>query len=188
MASSSSPSSSSLTRVTHYTILGLPQDSTLSTIRNAYTALVLKLHPDKANTATEIETMISSASSNSSFSTEKDTTTEDKFIQVQLAWEVLRDTVLRKQYDDELRQVLMDQQQQQYDRPVSDEIEFEDLTKTPSTPDIIDSFSTPFSIVKYTYPCRCGDLFTITDHDITNRITLFDCNTCSLRIRIVYNV
>lgn len=54
---------------------------------------------------------------------------------------------------------------------VYDEIELEDL-------DIIDGV--------YTYPCPCGDVFTITQDDIDNGEEIARCKSCTLVIRVIF--
>jgi len=180
---STNPPSSTNLAETYYSILGIPSDSTLATIRNAYTTLILTCHPDKVDNS--INTSSSSSITNTkevSIPSENTTTntasSHDKFLKVQTAWEVLRDTERRRQYDEELLRLNI-QLQQQYQIPISDDIPFTDFTKK-----IIKNNE---SSVQFSYPCRCGDLFILTKEEKEQNITLLDCNTCSLRIRILYN-
>eukprot|EP00300_Choanocystis_sp_HF-7_P027416 c3251_g1_i1.p1 GENE.c3251_g1_i1~~c3251_g1_i1.p1 ORF type:complete len:142 (+),score=19.96 c3251_g1_i1:30-455(+) len=64
----------------HYAALGLENTASRAEIKQAYTQLVLSHHPDK---------------------TESTNTT--RFLQIQRAWEVLRDDELRREYDEEIK-------------------------------------------------------------------------------------
>lgn len=39
----------------------------------------------------------------------------------------------------------------------------------------------------FTYPCPCGDLFTITKEDLLNGEEVATCPSCSLIVKVVYN-
>lgn len=58
----------------HYTVLGVPRDADYTTIKAAYNKVVLKAHPDKGGSP-------------------------EAFIQIQQAYEILKDTVTRAAYD-----------------------------------------------------------------------------------------
>ena len=40
----------------------------------------------------------------------------------------------------------------------------------------------------YTYPCPCGDKFAITVADLKNGDDIATCPSCSLRVKVIYNV
>ena len=62
------------------------------------------------------------------------------------------------------------------DEDIYDEIEIEDMTFHPSTQ-------------LYTYPCPCGEEFEITLQSLrTGETDIAVCPSCSLRIRVVYDV
>ena len=63
----------------HYTVLGVKQNATIDELRAAYHFAVLQSHPDAALSP--------------------GTSSADRFIQVQRAWDVLKDTELRREYD-----------------------------------------------------------------------------------------
>lgn len=67
-------------RRSHYEILGVPTTATPEAIRKAYRAKVLLVHPDR-NKASDAK---------------------DRFLEVQAAYETLRNTTKRKEYDDSL--------------------------------------------------------------------------------------
>ncbi|KAI6092039.1 DnaJ-domain-containing protein [Hypoxylon rubiginosum] len=64
-----------------YKVLGIDSNATLDDIKKAYRDLCLKVHPDKAEGGNTPEN-------------------NERFQRVQEAWEILRDDVLRKEYDD----------------------------------------------------------------------------------------
>ncbi|KAL1918757.1 uncharacterized protein VTP21DRAFT_2779 [Calcarisporiella thermophila] len=40
----------------------------------------------------------------------------------------------------------------------------------------------------YTYTCRCGGLYTITEEDMEIGAEIVQCSSCSLRMRILYEI
>ncbi|KAL8947517.1 MAG: hypothetical protein Q9222_006212 [Ikaeria aurantiellina] len=58
---------------------------------------------------------------------------------------------------------------------IYDEIELEDLSYNADT-------------TLYTYPCPCGDQFEITLQDLRDGEDIAVCPSCSLMIRIIYEV
>ncbi|CAG2109370.1 unnamed protein product, partial [Medioppia subpectinata] len=56
-----------------------------------------------------------------------------------------------------------------------DEVEIEDFAYDEET----DTFS---------YPCPCGDTFTITREDLENGEDVARCPSCSLIVRVIYNI
>ncbi|XXH03376.1 1,3-beta-glucanosyltransferase [Hypoxylon texense] len=64
-----------------YKVLGVDNKATLDDIKKAYRDLCMKVHPDKAEGGNTPEN-------------------NERFQKVQEAWEILRDDVLRKEYDD----------------------------------------------------------------------------------------
>ncbi|XP_054153499.1 diphthamide biosynthesis protein 3-like [Oppia nitens] len=61
------------------------------------------------------------------------------------------------------------------DGVVHDEVEIEDFTYDEET----DTF---------TYPCPCGDTFAITREDLENGEDVARCPSCSLIVRVIFNV
>ncbi|KAF1345401.1 hypothetical protein BDV97DRAFT_379314 [Delphinella strobiligena] len=58
---------------------------------------------------------------------------------------------------------------------IYDEIEIEDMTFDPATQ-------------LYTYPCPCGDKFEILIDDLRDGEEIAVCPSCSLMIRVIYEV
>ena len=74
-----------LPKTSYYTTLGVPKDATLATIRSAYRKLVLSCHPDK--TQDEAEKAVR----------------QEKFHEVQEAYETLSDESRRHKYDEKVK-------------------------------------------------------------------------------------
>ncbi|CAD8043347.1 unnamed protein product [Paramecium primaurelia] len=58
---------------------------------------------------------------------------------------------------------------------VYDEIEIEDMDFDSSTK-------------MFYYPCPCGDRFQITLEQIKNRFDIAQCPSCSLQIRVIFDI
>lgn len=52
--------------------------------------------------------------------------------------------------------------------------------------DIVDFTYVP-QLEMFTYPCPCGDTFTITLDDLRAGETIARCNSCSLLVHVVYS-
>jgi diphthamide biosynthesis protein 3 len=55
-----------------------------------------------------------------------------------------------------------------------DEVEIEDFTYDEETE-------------SFTYPCPCGDMFTITKDELLKGEDVAECPSCSLIVKVVYN-
>lgn len=73
----------SVSKKTHYEVLGVDRDSTTQEIKNAYKEKLLSTHPDKTN---------------------KQLVDSDIIAQIKLAYATLNNDVLRTRYDDDLNQ------------------------------------------------------------------------------------
>lgn len=58
---------------------------------------------------------------------------------------------------------------------IYDEIEIEDMTYDPS-------------LLSYSYPCPCGDNFSITLEDLCDGEEIAICPSCSLMIRVIFDL
>jgi diphthamide biosynthesis protein 4 len=101
-------------------------------------------------------------------STSKKMSLEDiqHFQRIQHAWEVLRDPIGRQEYDKAL--------QQMSELPlIHEEVDLDDML---------------YSITEhcFTYPCRCGDRYYLTEMELEQNYDIVCCETCSLAIRILY--
>lgn len=82
------------------------------------------------------------------------------------AYQILSHPDLRFAYDTRWKE-----RQLLQEFPVEDEMYLEDMEEYDSN---------------YTYPCRCGDEYTLTVTDVRLRYDYAACGSCSLCIRIIY--
>lgn len=169
-------SSSNLFHKTHYEILGVKEDANLEEVRKAYRSAILCFHPDKQQNASE--------TSNS------ECLTENKFLEIQKAWETIGNPRSRALYDAELLTL-------RQDATISEDVCLDDLT-------VQDSGDT----IELSYPCRCGDYYFIDsfeladtgcsisrDGDTVSLLTskslptsvVLPCGSCSLKVRLLIN-
>jgi len=94
-----------------------------------------------------------------------------EFVRIQTAWETLRDATSRQQYDQQLKV-----QRERERVAVSDEIPLCEF----SVEQRLDSAR------QYTYPCRCGMRFSITQQQLEFGFELVGCEGCSLHVRVLY--
>lgn len=140
-----------------YSILGCKESATCEEIKKCYQKLALKTHPDKV----------------ASQSKEKLSDANDEFAKISFAWKILGDENLRNQYDIKWKQRCISQ-----DWPIQDDIEIEEF-EICDTPDCDEHV--------YTYPCRCGGLYALSETDAKIKFDIVCCDTCSLSVRILYN-
>ncbi|XP_006660706.1 DPH4 homolog [Oryza brachyantha] len=115
---------------------------------------------------------------------------QNEFLSVQKAWEILRYPKSRAEYDRQL------QSSRQNLLVVASEIEIDDMT-----------VETTADAVELLYPCRCGDYFSITSHELGKigisvredgemelqtsdsvpASVVLGCGSCSLKARLVIN-
>ncbi|CAH8332052.1 unnamed protein product [Eruca vesicaria subsp. sativa] len=113
---------------THYEILSVDEDASYDQIRNSYRSAILHSHPDKLNTSP--------------------CTSDEKFLKIQKAWQVLSDAELRVVYDNDLRS-------SRQDGTTADEISVEDMSVEISGEDM-----------EIFYQCRCGDYFSVDSSEL----------------------
>ncbi|XP_062194284.1 uncharacterized protein LOC133897539 [Phragmites australis] len=158
---------------TLYEVLSVSEDASYDEIRAAYKSAALNTHPDKAHTTLE-----SSVPSNE----------QQEFLSVQKAWEILRSSKSRADYDKQL------QSSRQNIEIIASEIEVGDM--------IIESTADSMELL---YPCRCGDYFSITSCELgdmgilvtddgevdpqasnpASASVVLGCGSCSLKTRLV---
>ena len=88
------------------------------------------------------------------------------FVKLSNAWEILGDEALRKEYDAKWREWHNAQH-----LPIQEEVVFSSFDESDSD---------------YTYPCRCGDVFTLSRTDAKWMFDIVCCETCSLTIKVLY--
>ncbi|KAN0050461.1 hypothetical protein ACTA71_003585 [Dictyostelium dimigraforme] len=149
----------------YYEILKVSIGADIEEIKKSYRKLALLYHPDKLNKEINIEENINNLSNclaNNGNGTKA-------FNDIQIAWETLKDDLLRKQYDS----LLLEQKRQKYS--VSDEIDLDDM-------EFIEEDS------EYIYPCRCGDHYIITEDQLSEGSDVVCCSGCSLSIKVIYQM
>ncbi len=165
---------------THYDVLGVRPDATEQELRNAYRAAVLVHHPDKvpagrqaasdavrpATAATQQEAASDFASTalQGSRASGKDM----GFLQLQCAWQTLREPNQRQKYDAALQMAAL-----HHDVAITDTILLADMH-------ISDDGDERHC------PCRCGGAYWILPSDVElSRSTIVQCDTCSLHIEVL---
>ncbi|KAI4463470.1 dnaj subfamily c member 24 [Holotrichia oblita] len=129
---------------TYYTILGCHETAKFEEIKRNYQRLIKYNHPDKGEQQSP-----------------------DKFIQINEAWQILKDDKLRREYDASLLHDNIN------NRPlVYAEINVKDLSFTQS--------------LAY-YLCRCGQNIEIDKSELVEEETLFECTECSNCIAVFSN-
>lgn len=159
---------------THYDVLSVREDASYSEIRAGYRAAILSSHPDKLHGKLDVSDLQHKQ--------------EEKFLEVQKAWEVLSDSKSRANYDREL------QASRQVVEVVDDEVKLGDM-----------AMETLDDIQEFFYQCRCGDYFLITSSELGEMgislhesgveiqtsaellpsSVLLPCGSCSLKIRLI---
>jgi DnaJ-class molecular chaperone len=176
------------TEETHYTVLGVRKDDTLSTIKAAHRILALQYHPDKQMEDTNDNNR------------DCNITTEERFLKIQAAWECLRNEDSRSLYDDSLRRLLEKSQTSIHKakRVLLSEMNCEicdvesDLNVNGNERGADDQGSLVEQQNLYTFQCRCGYEFEILEDelqfDCTKRVAtlnVWECQNCSLAINVI---
>lgn len=176
-ASTMALSSSISVQKTLYEVLSVSEDATYDEIRAAYRSAALNTHPDKARTTLESRVLSGE---------------QQEFSSVQKAWEILRHPTSRADYDKQL------QSSRQNIEIIASEVQVGDM--------IIES-TADADTVELSYPCRCGDYFSITSCELSgmgisvsgdgdgevelqasdspSASVVLGCGSCSLKIRLV---
>lgn len=159
---------------THYDVLSVREDASYDEIRAGYRAAILISHPDKLQRKLDVLDLQHKQ--------------EEKFLDVQKAWEVLSDSKSRANYDREL------QVSRQVVEVVYDEVELGDM-----------AMETLDDVQEFFYQCRCGDYFLVTSlelgemgislpengveiqtlSELSPSSVLLPCGSCSLKIRLI---
>ncbi|OBZ87076.1 protein DPH4 [Choanephora cucurbitarum] len=133
---------------THYEVLQVSETASFDLIKQRFQRLILQHHPDKR-------------------SENEDDTQAQRILK---AWDVLRDSSSRKEYDIEL-----EIQRNKKDMAISAEVDLDEMEYTEE--------EKTFSLV-----CRCSGEYLITEDELEEGIDVIGCNNCSLRIRVLYDV
>uniref|UniRef100_A0A2P2JGE8 DPH4 homolog isoform X1 n=1 Tax=Rhizophora mucronata TaxID=61149 RepID=A0A2P2JGE8_RHIMU len=121
-------------RETYYDILCIKEDASHEEIRTSYRSAILSYHPDKVQQNTS----------------DPRSGSEETFLKVQKAWEVLGNPRSREIYDSELRA-------SRDDTGVSEEVSLEDM--------VIEHDG---QVLELFYQCRCGDYFSVDSLELAD--------------------
>jgi diphthamide biosynthesis protein 4 len=97
----------------------------------------------------------------------------DDFIHVQRAWETLRDPIKRSAYDRSL-----EVQNTQTNIRIWTEVNFDELNQEENDGEN----------AVYSYLCRCGSKYWMKEEELVNGKSVFECNSCSLTIKVLVEV
>ncbi|KAM6552463.1 hypothetical protein CsatB_013225 [Cannabis sativa] len=137
---------------THYDILSVKEDATYDEIRKCYRSAILKSHPDKLQNESE---MISPLGGNGNGN--GCLTSEENFLKVQKAWEILSNPKSRSVYDNELRRAL-----RQDDDDTEEEVILEDMMV-----ELEDEDEEERNMIQFFNQCRCGDYFSVDSSELS---------------------
>ena len=165
---------------THYDVLGVRPDATEQELRNAYRAAVLVHHPDKvpigqqaASDAVRPATAAKQQKAASDFaSTALQGSTASgqdiSFLQLQCAWQALREPKQRQKYDAALQMAAL-----HHDVAISDTMRLADMHMSDEGDE-------------RHCPCRCGGAYWVLPSDfVLSHSIIVQCDTCSLHIEVL---
>ncbi|KAK9509126.1 hypothetical protein O3M35_006510 [Rhynocoris fuscipes] len=131
----------------YYSILGCDRTASYEQLKEAYISLAKKFHPDKCKNTTN--------------------DTNEDFKKIDRAWKTLREPLLKKNYDEDLKQ-----------SELNDEILVYGNFKLKQL-----SYDPQGHI--YFYSCRCGGQYYFTKNESDQFDSyLVSCDTCSLMISV----
>jgi diphthamide biosynthesis protein 4 len=147
-------------QLTHYEVLDVSPNATLEEIKAAHRQLVLQSHPDKVGSHQE----------------EHDV----RFRLVQQAWECLRSSSSRQEYDMELS---LQKKRRDSKRQAAFPIHLSELQ-------VAQGEEETGSHVVYIHACRCGDEVQLWQEDVPyyNESILLECPGCSFCFSIINNL
>ena len=151
---------------THYEVLNVSPDSTLSEIKAGHRSLALRYHPDKSR------------------GEENENDADVKFIAIQKAWECLRDEKSRRLYDDELIRRRYQREHKHISIVLIDELDAEECDLEVEDENTVKTIPT----IVYTYPCQCGTVLELFQHELVSEkreSISWQCHGCSVEVQIV---
>lgn len=170
-----------MTATSLYELLGVSPQSSVDEIRRAYHRAARQHHPDKravgSNTQSDAPTPVTSTTT----TTEADAA----FVRIQEAYETLRDPELRAAYDAKLlRDAVVRKRDVELVR-VADVVSVREMTRevVPADADADEDDE-----VLLTRPCRCGDVYEVSEDELLDGVDVVPCNGCSLNIRVVLDM
>ena len=146
----------------HYSVLGCSRDADLAALRKRYQALALANHPDRRHDGRA---------------------TNDEFKAVQEAWETLRDPERRAAYDAIYDVALANTPRTGSGggerAAVADPKVWMELSLAEMTPGVGEDKGL------WTYACRCGEVYEVSEEDVEEHLEFIPCCGCSLQIRLL---
>ncbi|XP_012942370.1 DPH4 homolog [Aplysia californica] len=157
-----------------YEILQSSPQASAEELKKSYMRLARQYHPDKMSHSRSNGQESLSEPSRCEASNEQSENTfqkncSDEFVKIDRAWKILRDSELRTQFDLKWQERCLSQ-----DLPIQDTVPYED-------------FDWDDSEDMYTYPCRCGSFYLLSETDVKLLYDIVCCETCSLTIKVVYS-
>ncbi|BGP49164.1 Diphthamide biosynthesis protein 4 [Rhodotorula kratochvilovae] len=169
-----------LARVDLYARLGLPRSASQVDIRQAYRALILQHHPDRASRAS-VQEPVAGTSAPLGVSAEE----------LNEAYEVLSDEARRRSYDAARAAQLATTRGAANAFAVSLSLDlFEPHYLPPGPSDAHDHVEDgeEDDPAYYTHPCRCSSQFKVTREQLEEGVEVITCEGCSERCRVEYEV
>lgn len=99
---------------------------------------------------------------------DKQLSSSTEFVAIANAYNVLSDPTLRKEYDHKIG--LIDVKS----IGVLDTVDLDDM-------DVVNDD-------EWAYPCRCSGTYTLSSKEMESGINIVHCDSCSLRIRVLYSI
>eukprot|EP01102_Stenamoeba_stenopodia_P003491 TRINITY_DN1354_c0_g1_i1.p4 TRINITY_DN1354_c0_g1~~TRINITY_DN1354_c0_g1_i1.p4 ORF type:complete len:150 (-),score=35.55 TRINITY_DN1354_c0_g1_i1:39-488(-) len=146
--------------MSHYSVLGLDASCDFDDVKRSYRHLAKRLHPDK-NTNTNI-------SADDHNNTNNDA---ELFQRVLQAYQVLSNPISRAAYDKQLAENAL-----RKTVAIAEEVDLEDMQL----------HETSEEAVSYSWACRCGCSYVVTEDQLAAGQDVVSCSGCSLHIRVLY--
>lgn len=144
-----------------YSILGVPPSATYTEIKHAFQKMARIYHPDKCHDSSGNFPAVTGNG-------ESVLPNVDRFHSISKAWKVLGDSDLRSAFDAAWQQRCLAQEW-----PIQDIVALQEFDRTE------DAF--------YSYPCRCGSSYNLSEQDVLFQVDLVCCPSCSLCIQVEYD-
>lgn len=153
----------------HYAVLGVKPSASTVDIRAAYLDQVRRYHPDKVQQLSGNPTTIRNGVKDRPFES------DEMIRRVNQAYIILMDDATRAVYD---RQLASSTPSNVTHPRISATVDFDTFTPT-DTGDAV--------TLLFTYPCRCGSVYTLTEDQAHAGLDLVTCNGCSEFIQVHYD-
>ncbi|GAA5912812.1 hypothetical protein JCM8208_006434 [Rhodotorula glutinis] len=169
-----------LARVDLYARLGLSPSSSSTDIRQAYRALILQHHPDRAGRSQDARDGNAAAGATAE--------------QLNEAYEVLSDEATRSSYDAARAAALAAGRATAHAFAVSLSLDLFDphylapAAAAASHTASCDGDEDEDEPAYYTHPCRCSSQFRVTREQLEEGVEVVTCEGCSERCRVEYDV